>query len=1172
MEDLYSGDASASPVELSAYVPLLQDLLGARAGVDAAARAQRESFVQLGGDSLAAMTLAARVQREHGLELSLADLLGAAPLARAFAQARALAPAASDACAAPASRIESDAAAAPLGQEAMWVSELALDGPPHHLVFVAAIDGAVDTEAMSLAVDALVRRHESLRTVFRHTSAGLRSEALAGHRPALRLLRAELDEDSRAAALARAHALGRELAAARFDHAREPALRLALVRYSPHRHALLLCAHHLLLDGWAIGLLLRELFARYQAALRGEHSLHGDERPAPTLQALVRWQRSEREAGRHERQAGYWRECLSDVPALIELPCARPRPSIQNSAGERWRFDLGAELSQRVRALAAAAGTTEFALLLSGFALALKRHTGLGRFALGVPAPNRPTPELQALIGLCNNIVPVVLEIDEDRDAALHARATQTSLAQALANAGLPYAEILRAAGAGGEAAFNPYVQVVFSMHDQLIPHELRAGDAAVAVEDGFGGRAAFDLTVFLERAEPAFAGEIEFASAIYDAVAVANLYESWRAALEELTAAPQRPVQDARAISPVQRAVLARLNDTARPQRAEIVETAIETAFARQARATPDAPAVEDGGLRRSYRQLERDSAVQAARLRAAGVGEGDHVLIRIERSYAEIVALLGALRCGAAYVALEQDPAPARLEAMCEALRPRAIVAADGDAIAAQVAAPRVSAWSEAWDGEPEPEAAPALAGGGRIAYVAFTSGTTGTPRGVRVPHRGVMRLVDRPGYCEAGHGQRMLRFAPLAFDASTFEVFAPLVAGGCIVVHSPGLPTPQQLGQFLYEREISVAWLTAGLFRLVADFAADRLGRLRWLLAGGDVVPAAQSRRVLGLNPGLRLINGYGPTENSTFTTVHCLDTADAVADPLPIGVPLADTTVCVLDERDRELPPGALGELHTGGIGLALDYLGDPAHTAARFGAFCRDLPGRLYRTGDLARIGPEGVVHFHGRRDGQVKIRGHRVELEDLRRAILQLDGVRDASVRAETGEDGQKHLFAAVAPQAGAAAAGAGFFDGLRAQLKLSLPGYMQPARWIALDTLPVTRNGKIDWRAIVEQSARHPVEAAAKPAAAAAKPAAHDARGGWRGRLAAIFAEVLELERAGDDDDFFDLGGDSLRAARLLARIRETWDAEISLREFYPTPTLAHLTELVARRMEVAA
>ncbi|QQP96997.1 non-ribosomal peptide synthetase [Lysobacter enzymogenes] len=1155
MEDLYRGDASASPVESPAFAPLLREVLGAHA----VARAGYDSFVQLGGDSLAAMTLAARAQREHGLELSLVDLLGSAPLAAAFAAARVV-PAAQ---AAPAARADADDAAVPLGQEAMWVSELALDGPPHHLVFVAAIDGAVDTEAMSLAVDALVRRHEALRTVLRHTSAGLRAEPLPGHRGSLRLLRAELEEDSEAAALERAHTLGRELAAARFDHEREPALRLALARFSPRRHALLLCAHHLLLDGWAIGLLLRELFARYDAALRGDPALQGDERPAPTLQALLHWQRGEREAGRDRRQAGFWRERLRDVPALVELACARPRPPIQNSAGERWRFDLGAGLSERVRALAAAAGTTEFALLLSGFAVALKRHTGLSRFPIGVPAPNRPTPELQNLIGLCNNIVPVVLEIDEDRDAGMHARSVQAALAAALAHAGLPYAQILQAAGAGGEAAFNPYVQVVFSMHDRLIPNRLSAGGARVAVEDGFGGRAAFDLTVFVERADPSFAGEIEFASAIYDAAAVANLFESWRAALESLTAAPQRALEETRAISATQRALLTRLNDTARPYR----DIAIEAAFAQQARATPDAAAVEDGALLRSYRQLERDSALQAARLRAAGVGEGDHVLLRLERSYAEIVALLGVLRCGAAYVALESDPAPARLQAMCEALRPRAILAVDGDAVAAQVAAPRVQPWSERWDGEAEPAAEAGLAGGERVAYVAFTSGTTGTPRGVRVPHRGVMRLIERPGYCEAGPGQRMLRFAPLAFDASTFEAFAPLVAGGCIVVHPPGLPTPQQLGAFLSERAVTAAWLTAGLFRLVADFAADRLGSLRWLLAGGDVVPAAQSRRVLRLNPGLRLVNGYGPTENSTFTTVHCLDDADAVADPLPIGVPLANTTVCVLDERDRELPPGAIGELHTGGAGLALDYLRDPAHTAARFGRFCRDLPERLYRTGDLARIGADGVVYFHGRRDGQVKIRGHRVELEDLRRAILELAGVRDAAVCAQTGDSGDKRLLAAVLPAAGAAA-DAGFVEGLRTQLKLSLPGYMQPARWVVLETLPVTRNGKVDWRAIEAQ--------APAPAAAGARAPEADARAperrGWRAELAQIFAEVLELERAEDSDDFFDLGGDSLRAARLLARIRETWEAQISLREFYPTPTLAHLTELLARRMEVAA
>lgn len=1176
-------DGSAS--SLARFAPLLDELLHARGACDAGdslARAQQHSFVQLGGDSLAAMALAARVQREHGLALSLVDLLGPWPLARAFELAVPAAAGADSAQARPgeAPAAATDRGATPMGQEAMWISELALDGPPHHLVFVAAIDGAVDIDAMSIAVDGLTRRHESLRTALRFGSDGLRREPLDGYRGALQVRRGELDGDDEAAVFAHAHAVGRQMAAARFDHAREPAWRLALVRYRGQRHALVLCAHHLLLDGWAIGLFWNELFARYHAATRGDDGLPGDAEPAPTADALIRWQNGLRQSGQYLRQSEYWRQALDAVPTLIELPSARPRPAIQDSAGERWRFDLGEGLSQRVRAFAAAHGVTAFAALLAGFSLTLKRHTAVAEFSLGVAAPNRPTPQLQALIGLCNNIVPVVARIDESLDAAAHARATQAALAASLANADLAYAEVLQALGAGGEAAFNPYVQIVFSMHDQLIPKSLDAGGARIAIEDGFGGRAPFDLTVFVERGEPAYAGEIEYASAIYDAATVANVFESWRATLQEMTAAPARPLREVRAISPAQRRLLDALNDTARPYR----DIAIEAAFAQQAAATPEAIAVEDGELRRSYRQLDRDSAAQARRLRAAGVGAGDHVLIRVERSYAEIVALLGVLRSGASYVALESEPAPARLRAMCAALRPGAIVAAHADTVVADSGATRVEPWRPAWDDEAaaESETDPATAAGTgvdgeRIAYVAFTSGTTGTPRGVRVPHRGVLRLVDDPGYCDTGAGQRMLRFAPLAFDASTFEVFAPLLRGGCVVVHPPGLPTPQQLGGFIREHGITVAWLTAGLFRLVADFAPESLAGLRALLAGGDVVPSPQVRRVLGLNPGLRVINGYGPTENTTFTTVHCVDDAHAVADPLPIGAPVPNTTVYVLDECDRELPPGALGELHTGGDGLALDYLDDPAHTAARFGRFSPDVPGRLYRTGDLARIGVDGVVHFHGRRDGQVKIRGHRVELEDLRRAILDADGVHDATARVETGDNGDKRLLVAVVPRRDRAIDDAAFVEALRADLKHRLPAYMQPSRWVVMDALPVTGNGKIDARAFVPRKASavaaDPGDASA--AVVRAQPAgvqASPVRGGWQARLAGFFAEVVGMAQVEDEDDFFDLGGDSLRAARLLALIRETWNAEVSLREFYPTPTLAHLTALVGRRMAVAS
>lgn len=615
-----------------------------------------------------------------------------------------------------------------------------------------------------------------------------------------------------------------------------------------------------------------------------------------------------------------------------------------------------------------------------------------------------------------------------------------------------------------------------------------------------------------------------------------------------------QQILEDVRALSAPQRARLDRLNRTEQPCPA----LTVEELFLAQVERRPSATAVREGEQTLTYAELAEAAAEQAARLHAVGVRPGDTVVIAVERSVAEIVAVLGALWAGACYLGMDPALPASRVDQMFERVKPAAVVARAGAELGrlGEIGLPRVEPWPAGADGraaEPIGEGDP-----GRVAYLAFTSGSTGTPKGVRVPHRAVARLVHEAAYLRLGPGERMLRLAPLGFDASTLEIWGPLLSGAAIEILPAGLPAPAEIGGFLRRRGVTVCWLTSGLFRLVADFAPDGFTGVRHVLTGGDVVPARQVAALLERHPHLVVTNGYGPTENTTFSTVHTVGRAEDVEDPLPIGVPVPRSRAHILDERGRLLPPGAAGELYVAGDGLALDYAGDPDGTAERFGHFSADVPERLYRTGDLVRLDTRDRLRFLGRVDDQVKIRGFRIEPGEIAAALREHPGVRDAAV--VVGDDGgvSKQLLAVCVPlDPGAAPSTAE----LGAFLEERLPAYMVPGLWAIVDEIPVTANGKTD-RARLAGLGRPTAAAPAAPAA----PAEQDGR---RPEVTRFLCQVLERDEVGDDDNFFDVGGNSTRAVRLVGLLRRELGVEVGLRDFLRAPTLSGLLRTLARNSD---
>jgi amino acid adenylation domain-containing protein len=726
-----------------------------------------------------------------------------------------------------------------------------------------------------------------------------------------------------------------------------------------------------------------------------------------------------------------------------------------------------------------------------------------------------------------------------------------------------------------------------------LVGHWTRAPRSGMTVRLVDRWDEPFPIGVRLEPVAAGCAAALLVADGLLNAVEVGRLVESLEWTVRDLATAPDRPVTAVTATSPGQRAWLGAMAGGAVAGGAvaagadRFPATTLDRLVWRQAVETPDAIAVRtDDGLT-SYRELIGLAGAQAGHLRAAGVRPGEHVLLALPRSLAEIVAVLGTVRAGACYVAVDPRWPDARLRTIADIVRPRAAIATPEVAARLRALGVRVlppcppdstAAAEDVPPPEDVPEDVPPPEDDAAPVYVAFTSGSEGVPKGVVVPHRAVIRLALRPAFVPGGPGEVMLRFAPLPFDASTLEIWAPLLAGGALAVHPPGLSTPDELDAYLDRHNVTVAWFTAGLFESLASVRPELFGRLRQVLTGGDVVPPGPVRTLLEQHPGLRITNGYGPTENTTFTTVHHVDEPAMVAEPLPIGRPIAGTSVHVLDERGRLLPPGAVGELYTGGAGLALGYLNSPDETARQFVELAA-AAGALYRTGDFVRFDTAGRLRYLGRRDEQVKIRGYRIELGEVRRVIDARPDVRGAVVFTVGDSSAERRLAAAVRilPP--------GRLADIRAAVGQELPAHQVPAVWIEVEDIPITANGKVDYHRLRELVARpeYPAEEAVAPGPARPQGRSEtteerprlrgpEARAsGASANVAAsqlahdCFTEVLGAAVRGEDDDFFMLGGDSLAAVRMIGQLRRRHGLDVSIRVFFEEPTLRRLTALIA-------
>ncbi|MDB4948385.1 MAG: pcbAB [Gemmatimonadetes bacterium] len=1113
-----------------------------------------DDFFDAGGHSLLGMLVLSRVRQRWGVELPV----------RAVFEART--------AAALAERIDASARTAgqpplvrvprygalPLSfqQQGLWlVHQMERPGIAFYNIPLAVrLTGELDVDGLRRALGQVVRRHEALRTTFRSTAAGV-EQVVNPASPAFPLPLSDLSALPYDAAEAQAQRIATAEASTAFDLSRDGVLRGRLVRIGRDEHLLLLTVHHIAADGWSIGVLFREMAALYEAFREGRPS------PLPDLPVqyadFAAWQRGWLSDEVLAPQLAYWRARLADAPRVMELPTDRPRPTEGRHRGGMLRFSVPADLAARLRETARRHDATTFMVLLAAFDLLLHRLGGGDDLVVGSPVAGRARPETEGLIGFFINTVALRTDLGGDpTPAELIGRVREATL-EAYAHQDLPFERVVEALHPDRAAGLNPVFQASFALGNvEMAPVDLPG--VRVQPQDVHSGTAKFDLFLEMHEHGGALRGDLEYAADLWEPATAERMAALYVLLLEALADDADRPLSAALAAADGAdaRAEAEAWNRTARgyPR-----ESTIHARFAEIAAERTEAVALSWDGGEMTYGELDARSNRLAHHLVGNGLRPDQPVAVLLNRSPELVVAFLAALKAGGAYVPLNPHYPAARTALMLDDCRARVLVT--DRAFLADLPAdrpPTVLVDDAAIDAESaEPTSVEVPADG--AAYVIYTSGSTGRPKGVVVPHRAVLRLVLNADYAELGAGETWLQMVPASFDVSTLEVWVPLLNGGRSAMYPPVTPDPAEIGAFIRRHGVTSAWLTSALFHQVVDQDVGAFAPLRQLLSGGDVVSAPHARRVLDAFPGLRLINGYGPTENTTFSTCRTVTRDDLERVSIPIGVPVASSTAYVLDERMRPVPACVPGELYVGGDGVARGYLNQPALTAGRYvpDPFAATPGARLYRTGDRARRRADGALEFLGRIDQQVKIRGHRTEPGELEAVLERHPSVASAVVVVRGDAGGDRRLAAYVVPARTADARDLPAH--LREHVRGVLPEHMVPASVTVMDAIPLTANGKVDRRALPEPEPLRPDEADGT------EPSTETER-----RLAGMWGELLRVERVYADDHFFALGGHSLLAAQMAARVREELGVGLSLPAVLKAGTVAALAAAVDA--EVAA
>jgi amino acid adenylation domain-containing protein len=1108
-----------------------------------------DDFFELGGHSLLAIRVVSRVREALGIELPLRALFAAptlAELAAAVAEQQGTAedPTAS-AASAPITPL-ADRSDLPLSfaQQRLWLLDRLEPGSTvYNLPLAYRIDGRLDAVALERAFGEVLRRHEVLRTTFAAVEASGEPRLVVAPSHPFPLPRIDLSGLPAAAGEAEAGRLADAEAGRPFDLAAGPLVRALLLVTGIAGQHLLVTMHHIASDGWSVDVLLGELAALYRAFAAGLPS------PLPELPIqyadFAAWQRRWLAGPVLESQLAYWRRQLAGAPEALDLPTDRPRPAVETSRGTHFSTPLPAALAAGIRTLSRGREATLFMTLLAGFAAQLHRMTGATDVLLGSPVANRNRAEIEGLLGFFVNTLVMRVDLAGDPSfGTLIDRVRETALA-AYAHQDVPFERLVEELAPQRSLARSPLVQVSFVLGVEARVHELAPGLPLVPLPVGYE-TSKFDLTLALDLLDDALVADLEFRTDLLDRTTVARWVDHFAQLLAAAVAHPEAPVSTFDLLSPAERHQLAReWNDTAAAPASPLC---LHQLFEAQAARTPEAVALvsPDGRRRLSYRELEAAAEALARRLRALGIGPEVLAGVLVDRTVELVVALLAVLKAGGAYVPI--DPAYPRQ-------RVATLLASSGAAVlltrrglladfAGSLPAAAVPVFVDESD-EPRGAIAGLPPQPGNLAYVIYTSGSTGEPKGVAIEHRSAVAFARwaREAYTPEERAG-VLGSTSICFDISIMEIFVTLAWGGRILLAENALALP------MLPARGEVTMINAVPSAMAELVRTDRLpDSIRVVNTGGEAVKGALARRIYEQSRAARVVDVYGPSEDTTYSTTSEIPRD---VDTPAVGRPIRGTRAWVLDADLRPVPIGIPGAVYIAGDGLARGYLRRPALTAERFLPDPHGEPGaRLYRVGDLARWRVDGELEYLGRIDHQVKVRGFRIELGEIEAVLAAHPAIERAVVathdygKSSGSED--VRLVAWVVPTAAVEAAE------LLAWVGERLPEYMVPAAVVPLAALPLTPNGKVDRFAL-------PIPAAPEGASAEAP------RTPLEELVAGLWTEVLGGGRVGLHDDFFALGGYSLLAIRLLARLRAVSGVDLPLRALFAHPTVAALAAEVER------